>query len=32
MRDGRIIEQGRYDELAYGNGLFAELLALAKDR
>jgi ATP-binding cassette subfamily B protein len=32
MRDGRIIEQGRYDELAYGNGLLAELLALAKDR
>ncbi|MEU9546977.1 ATP-binding cassette domain-containing protein, partial [Streptomyces mirabilis] len=32
MRDGRIIEQGRYDELAYGSGLFAELLALAKDR
>ncbi|MFE2471816.1 ABC transporter ATP-binding protein, partial [Streptomyces mirabilis] len=32
MRDGRIIEQGRYDELAYGSGLFAELLALANDR
>ncbi|MER5179025.1 ATP-binding cassette domain-containing protein [Streptomyces sp. NPDC002896] len=32
MQKGRIIEQGRYEELAYGGGLFAELLALAKDR
>lgn len=32
MQNGRIIEQGRYDELAHGSGLFAELLALAKDR
>ncbi|CAL9609789.1 Vitamin B12 import ATP-binding protein BtuD [Streptomyces sp. enrichment culture] len=32
MRDGRVIEQGRYDELAAAGGLFAELVALAKDR
>ncbi|MFD5586562.1 ATP-binding cassette domain-containing protein [Streptomyces sp. NPDC127063] len=32
MRDGRIIEQGAYDDLAHAGGLFAELLALAKDR
>ncbi|GHJ28571.1 ABC transporter [Streptomyces hygroscopicus subsp. sporocinereus] len=32
MQDGRITEQGRYEELANGGGLFAELLALAKDR
>lgn len=32
MRDGRVIEQGGYDELANAGGLFAELVALAKDR
>ncbi|MGW1189165.1 ATP-binding cassette domain-containing protein [Streptomyces sp. NPDC002559] len=32
MRDGRVIEQGGYEELAGAGGLFAELLALAKDR
>jgi ATP-binding cassette subfamily B protein len=32
MRGGRIIEQGRYEELVHANGLFAELVALAKDR
>ncbi|MEU3741581.1 ABC transporter ATP-binding protein [Streptomyces sp. NPDC032198] len=32
MRDGRITEQGPYEELAHGGGLFAELLALSKDR
>ncbi|GHD98477.1 hypothetical protein GCM10010339_05810 [Streptomyces alanosinicus] len=32
MEHGRITEQGRYDELAHSGGLFADLLALAKDR
>ncbi|EFL25424.1 putative ABC transport protein [Streptomyces himastatinicus ATCC 53653] len=32
MRNGRIIEQGGYDELVHAGGLFAELVALAKDR
>ncbi len=32
MKDGRIAEQGTYDELAAGNGLFAELLALSTSR
>ena len=32
MRHGRITEQGHYDDLAHGGGLFAELLALSKDR
>lgn len=32
MRHGRIIEQGRYEDLAHAGGLFAELLALAQDR
>ncbi|WP_432585108.1 ATP-binding cassette domain-containing protein [Streptomyces sp. HD1123-B1] len=32
MRDGRVIEQGGYDELVGAGGLFAELVALAKDR
>ncbi|WP_031223716.1 ATP-binding cassette domain-containing protein [Streptomyces roseochromogenus] len=32
MEHGRITEQGRYDELADAGGLFADLLALAKDR
>lgn len=32
MDHGRITEQGTYDTLAAGNGIFAELLALSKDR
>jgi ATP-binding cassette subfamily B protein len=32
MQHGRIIEQGRYDDLVNAGGLFAELVALAKDR
>ncbi|MEU9342063.1 ABC transporter ATP-binding protein [Streptomyces sp. NPDC048278] len=32
MKDGRIAEQGAYDELSDGNGLFAELLALSTSR
>lgn len=32
MEHGRIAEQGTYDELAHGGGLFAELLALSTDR
>ena len=32
MEHGRITEQGPYDELAHGGGLFAELLAISKDR
>nr|WP_241266472.1 ATP-binding cassette domain-containing protein [Streptomyces scabichelini] len=32
MEHGRISEQGTYDELAHGGGLFAELLALSTDR
>ncbi|MFE0256268.1 ATP-binding cassette domain-containing protein [Streptomyces sp. NPDC059010] len=32
MDKGRVTEQGTYDELAAGGGLFAELVALAKDR
>lgn len=32
MRNGRIIEHGRYEELVHAGGLFAELVALAKDR
>lgn len=32
MEHGRITEQGTYDELADGGGLFAELLTLARDR
>ncbi|WP_372515726.1 ATP-binding cassette domain-containing protein [Streptantibioticus ferralitis] len=32
MQNGRITEQGHYEELSNGDGLFAELLALAKDR
>ncbi|NDZ77010.1 ATP-binding cassette domain-containing protein [Streptomyces sp. SID10853] len=32
MRDGRVIEQGGYEDLAHAGGLFAELVALAKDR
>ena len=32
MQNGRIVEQGHYDDLAHAGGLFAELVALAKDR
>ncbi|MFE9601479.1 ATP-binding cassette domain-containing protein [Streptomyces hokutonensis] len=32
MTRGRIAEQGTYDQLASGGGLFAELLALSTDR
>ncbi|MEU9209242.1 ABC transporter ATP-binding protein [Streptomyces sp. NPDC048415] len=32
MHEGRIIEQGGYAELTHAGGLFAELVALAKDR
>ncbi|MFE2448713.1 ATP-binding cassette domain-containing protein [Streptomyces sp. NPDC059426] len=32
MREGRVIEQGGYEQLADAEGLFAELVALAKDR
>ncbi|WP_074995958.1 ABC transporter ATP-binding protein [Streptomyces misionensis] len=32
LRHGRIVEEGHYDELVHAGGLFAELVALAKDR
>ncbi|TWV55811.1 ABC transporter ATP-binding protein [Streptomyces misionensis] len=32
MRHGRVVEEGHYDELVHAGGLFAELVALAKDR
>ncbi|MEU7581384.1 ATP-binding cassette domain-containing protein [Streptomyces sp. NPDC041068] len=32
MDRGRVIEQGTYEDLAHAGGLFAELVALAKDR
>ncbi|MER6348015.1 ATP-binding cassette domain-containing protein [Streptomyces sp. NPDC001532] len=32
LRAGRIVEQGTYDDLVHAGGLFAELVALAKDR
>ncbi|WP_240926546.1 ATP-binding cassette domain-containing protein [Streptomyces sp. JB150] len=32
LREGRIVEQGSYDDLVHAGGLFAELVALAKDR
>lgn len=32
MSEGRVIEEGSYEELIGGGGLFAELVALAKDR
>ncbi|MFI0220739.1 ABC transporter ATP-binding protein [Streptomyces lydicus] len=32
MEDGRVIEDGTYDDLLHADGLFAELVALAKDR
>ncbi|MGW2419607.1 ATP-binding cassette domain-containing protein [Streptomyces sp. NPDC001709] len=32
LRSGRVVEQGSYDDLVQAGGLFAELVALAKDR
>ncbi|WP_443058880.1 ATP-binding cassette domain-containing protein [Streptomyces sp. NBC_00400] len=32
MEHGRVIEDGTYDDLLHADGLFAELVALAKDR
>ncbi|GAA3367434.1 ABC transporter ATP-binding protein [Streptomyces sannanensis] len=32
MEQGRITEQGRYDDLVHANGTFAELLELSQDR
>jgi ATP-binding cassette subfamily B protein len=32
LRSGRVVEQGSYDDLVHAGGLFAELVALAKDR
>lgn len=32
MEQGRITEQGRYDDLTHAGGTFAELLALSQDR
>ncbi|MFF5369932.1 ATP-binding cassette domain-containing protein [Streptomyces sp. NPDC013187] len=32
MDQGRVVEQGTYDELVHAGGLFAELVALAEDR
>ncbi|MER0246563.1 ATP-binding cassette domain-containing protein [Streptomyces sp. HSW2009] len=32
MEHGRIIEQGRYDDLTHAHGTFAELLQLSQDR
>ncbi|MEV6589729.1 hypothetical protein [Streptomyces acidicola] len=32
MENGRITEQGTYDELAAAHGLFSELLTLSQDR
>ncbi|MFK0214520.1 ABC transporter ATP-binding protein [Streptomyces sp. NPDC090298] len=32
MEQGRITEQGRYDDLVHGGGTFAELLRLSQDR
>ncbi|MEU8911773.1 ABC transporter ATP-binding protein [Streptomyces nigrescens] len=32
MEHGRVIEDGTYDDLLHAGGLFAELVALAKDR
>ncbi|MGX1134474.1 ATP-binding cassette subfamily B protein [Streptomyces glaucescens] len=32
LRDGRVVEHGHYDDLVHAGGLFAELVALAKDR
>ncbi|OSZ60921.1 ABC transporter [Streptomyces pharetrae CZA14] len=32
LREGRVVEEGTYDDLLHADGLFAELVALAKDR
>ncbi|WP_419995165.1 ATP-binding cassette domain-containing protein [Streptomyces boninensis] len=32
MAEGRVIEEGTYEELTHAGGLFADLVALAKDR
>jgi ATP-binding cassette subfamily B protein len=32
MDEGRVIEQGTYDDLVHAGGQFADLVALAKDR
>lgn len=32
LQGGRVVEQGGYDDLVHADGLFAELVALAKDR
>ncbi|MEV8557593.1 ATP-binding cassette domain-containing protein [Streptomyces sp. NPDC051917] len=32
LQSGRVVEQGSYDDLLHAGGLFAELVALAKDR
>jgi ATP-binding cassette subfamily B protein len=32
LQSGRVVEQGSYDDLVHAGGLFAELVALAKDR
>ncbi|MGW7522423.1 ATP-binding cassette domain-containing protein [Streptomyces sp. NPDC054783] len=32
LQNGRVVEQGSYDDLVHADGLFAELVALAKDR
>ncbi|WP_372477881.1 ATP-binding cassette domain-containing protein [Streptomyces barringtoniae] len=32
LQNGRVVEQGTYDDLVHADGLFAELVALAKDR
>ncbi|MFJ8364439.1 ATP-binding cassette domain-containing protein [Streptomyces sp. NPDC093984] len=32
MEDGRITEQGRFDDLVHAGGIFAELLELSQDR
>jgi ATP-binding cassette subfamily B protein len=32
LREGRVVEEGTYDDLLHAGGLFAELVALAKDR
>jgi ATP-binding cassette subfamily B protein len=32
MDQGRVVEQGTYEELAHAGGLFAELVSLSQDR
>jgi ATP-binding cassette subfamily B protein len=32
MDEGRVVEEGTYEDLVGAGGLFAELVALAKDR